>query len=80
MINYRCGAPKGYQLEVCQCTEYLGLGNGALHYGCLACGLINNQVGLVNHTIKTRVQALNHAVVGTVGVLVQFFHFGVITA
>ena len=79
MVHDGCCTPERYEFEVCPCTEHLCLVDGTLHHSRLTLNLVDDQVGLVDNAIQTRVEALYHAVVCVEGVLVEHLHAGVVT-
>ena len=80
MVNNRGCAKECYQLERSPCTEHLGLVDGTLHNRGVALYLVDNQISFVDDAIETRIETLNHTVVGAEGVLVEFLHFGIVAA
>ena len=79
MIHHRSGTPEGHELKVCECTEYLGLVDGALHHRGFTLNLVCEETSLVDDGIETLIKALDHRVVGVEAVFVEFLHLTIIT-
>ena len=79
MIHHRSGTPEGHELKMCECTEHLGLVDGALHHRCFTLNLVCEETSLVDDGIEILIKTLNHTMVGVEAVFVEFLHLTIVT-